>query len=118
MFLPVLLTAREPITALTILVSTATFSAGAFFVALHNTTIDCAHDSATNATYGVDILTDLLTFIAAAGATAGATFIGLTTPPLRSAPIFRVDGVDVDWHENANWQRHGINKTIHNPRYC
>ncbi|RBR20233.1 hypothetical protein FVER53590_09942 [Fusarium verticillioides] len=115
MFIPALLAARGPITALTILVSTATFSAGAFFVALRNTALDCPRHSATNAACGVDILTDLVTFIAAAGATAGATFIGLTTPTPRDSPVFRVDGVDVDWYENANSHRHGLNRTIDNP---
>lgn len=91
MFIPVLLAARGPITALTILVSTATFSAGAFFIALRNTALDCPRHSATNAACGVDILTDLVTFIAAAGATVGATFIGLTTPTPRDSPVFRVD---------------------------
>ncbi|KAF4502841.1 hypothetical protein FAGAP_926 [Fusarium agapanthi] len=116
MFIPALLAARGPITALTILVSTATFSAGAFFVALRNTAPDCPRHSATNAACGVDILTNLVTFIAAAGATAGATFIGLTTPTC-DFPVFRVDGVDVDWYENANSHRHGLNRTIDNPAY-
>ncbi|KAF5598632.1 hypothetical protein FPCIR_2929 [Fusarium pseudocircinatum] len=52
-----------------------------------------------------------LLFIAAAGATAGATFIGLTTPTPRDTPVFRVDGVNVDWYENANPHRHGLNRT-------
>ncbi|EXK46341.1 hypothetical protein FOMG_00065 [Fusarium oxysporum f. sp. melonis 26406] len=94
MFIPALLAARGPISALTILVSTATFSAGAFFVALRNTALDCPRHSATNAACGVDILTHLVTFIAAAGATAGATFIGLTNPTPCDSPVFRVDGVD------------------------
>ncbi|KAI1029089.1 hypothetical protein LB504_012952 [Fusarium proliferatum] len=115
MFIPVLLAARGPITALTILVSTATFSAGAFFIALRNTALDCPRHSVTNAACGVDILTDLVTFIAAAGATAGATFIGLSSPTPRDSPVFRVDGVDVDWYENANSHRHGLNRTIDNP---
>ncbi|KAL5619787.1 hypothetical protein FOVSG1_002009 [Fusarium oxysporum f. sp. vasinfectum] len=117
MFIPALLAARGPITALAILVSTATFSAGAFFVALRNAALDCPRHSATNAACGVDILTDLVTFIAAAGATAGATFIGLTTPTPtpHDSPVFRVDGVDVDWYENANLHRHGLNRTIDNP---
>ncbi|KAI3585695.1 hypothetical protein IWW34DRAFT_841440 [Fusarium oxysporum f. sp. albedinis] len=115
MFIPALLAARGPISALTILVSTATFSASAFFAALRNTALDCPRHSATNAACGVDILTDLVTFIAAAGATAGATFIGLTSPTPRDYPVFRVDGVDVDWYENANSHRHGLNRTIDNP---
>jgi hypothetical protein len=115
MFIPALLAARGPISALTILVSTATFSASAFFAALRNTALDCPRHSATNAACGVDILTDLVTFIAAAGATAGATFIGLTSPTPRDYPAFRVDGVDVDWYENANSHRHGLNRTIDNP---
>ncbi|KAF5650050.1 hypothetical protein F52700_489 [Fusarium sp. NRRL 52700] len=115
MIIPALLAARGPITALTILVSTATFSAGAFFVSLRNTALDCPRHSATNEACGVDILTDLVTFIAAAGATAGATFIGLTSPTPRDSPVFRVDGVDVDWYENANSHQHGLNRTIDNP---
>ncbi|TVY70504.1 hypothetical protein Focb16_v000088 [Fusarium oxysporum f. sp. cubense] len=102
MFILALLAARGPIAALTILVSTATFSAGAFFVALRNTALDCPRHYATNAACGVHILTDLVTFIAAAGATAGATFIGLTSP----TPPFSVSTVliTIDNPAVVEWQ--------------
>lgn len=117
MIVPVLLAARGPITALTILISTATFATGAFFVALRNTALDCQKGSATNAACGVDVLTDLVTLIVGVGASVGATYVGLTFPTPRSAtpPVFRIDGVDVDWYEHANEQRHGLNRTIDNP---
>lgn len=81
-----------PVTALRILVTISVFSAGFFFVTIHNTAIDCAHGSATHAACAVDILTGLITAIVSSGAAAGAMFVGLASPTPRSPLVCRVDG--------------------------
>lgn len=105
---------RGPVTALGILVTVAVFSGGSFFLAIRNTAIDCAKGSATHAACGVDLMTSIVTALAATGTAAGAVFIGLSSPTPRSPLIFEVDGQPTDWFQGAYYHKYGLNRTIDN----